>query len=211
MTTTPDSPYVNLPPERWKEKTRELIDLHPLEPSRIVDVVLSSWDSIFDSTIGTKRFAIGQHIFPKPHIMGFLLHELIPLEFQAAHPALWRLDRTGDEKDLVHIPDPRFSVEIKTSSHRSQIFGNRSYAQPGAASRKSKAGYYLTVNFERFSGISTRPSLRAIRFGWLDHSDWIAQRAATGQQARLKPIVYETKLLLLYGPRPPHPTANSRD
>ena len=194
----PESPYANLPPDSWEAKTRELIQSHPLRSAELVEVVLSSWDSIFDSAIGTKGFAIGQHIFPKPQIMGFLLHELIPLEFQARHPEVWRIDKTGNDKDLVHIPDPSFSVEIKTSSHPTQIFGNRSYAQPATSSKKSKAGFYLAVNFEKFSRTRSNPLIRAIRFGWLDHSDWIAQKAATGQQARLEPIVYQTKLLLLY-------------
>jgi hypothetical protein len=165
-----------------------------------VEVVLSSWDSIFDSAIGTKGFTIGQHIFPKPQIMGFFLHELIPLELQERYPDVWRIDKTGDDKDLVYVPDASFSVEIKTSYHPTQIFGNRSYAQPASTAKKSKAGFYLAVNFEKFAPTRPRPRIRAVRFGWIDHSDWIAQRAATGQQARLAPIVYQTKLLLLYEP-----------
>ena len=34
-------------------------------------------------------------------------------------------------------------MEIKTSSHKSQIFGNRSYAQKSSATSKKKTGYYL--------------------------------------------------------------------
>ena len=194
----PESPYANLAPEQWKEKTQQLVARHPLDVQELVDVVLASWKSIFDSRIGSKGFAIGQHIFPKPQVMGFFLHELIPLELQARHPDVWQIDKTSRDKDLVHIPDPGLSVEIKTSSHASQVFGNRSYAQPASSSRKSKAGFYLTVNFEKFSKTVIRPRIRAVRFGWIDHSDWIAQEAPTGQQARLDPVVYQTKLLLLY-------------
>ncbi len=194
----PRSPYANLRPENWKTKTLRLLRCHPLDSEEIVDVVLSGWQSIFESRIGIKGFAIGKDMFPNPQIMGFLLHELIPLELHARHPTLWQIDRSGEDKDLVHIPDPAFSVEIKTSSHRSQIFGNRSYAQPTSATKKSKAGYYLAVNFEKFAPTPRRPQVRTIRFGWLDHSDWIAQKAATGQQARLQPMVYGTKLLTLY-------------
>ena len=39
--------------------------------------------------------------------------------------------------------------------------------------------------------------LRA-RFGWLDHDDWIAQTAATGQAARLRAEAYRFKLRTLY-------------
>ncbi len=120
----------------------------------------------------------------------------------ARHPGVWRGDKSGDEKDLVFIPDPRFSLEIKTSSHRTQIFGNRSYAQRLTDSKKSKAGYYLAVNFEAFGKSGAKPSVRRIRFGWLDHTDWIGQKAATGQQARLSPECEGKKLLVLYE-RPP--------
>jgi hypothetical protein len=37
-----------------------------------------------------------------------------------------------------------------------------------------------------------------IRFGWLDHSDWMGQKAATGQQARLDPFAEKSKLAILY-------------
>ncbi|HGG7675208.1 TPA: ScaI family restriction endonuclease, partial [Neisseria meningitidis] len=64
---------------------------------------------------------------------------------------------------------------------------------------KSKNGYYLTINFEKFMpDLKLRPEIKIIRFGWLDHTDWIAQTAATGQQARLSPEAYRSKLKILY-------------
>ncbi len=49
-----------------------------------------------------------------------------------------------------------------------------------------KSGYYLAVNFEKFSRTSqVNPGINLVRFGWLDLEDWQGQRAATGQQARL--------------------------
>ena len=104
-----------------------------------------------------------------------------------------------EEKDLVYIPDPTLSVEIKASSHRTQIFGNRSYAQKTSTAKKSKSGFYLAVNFEGFT--TTRKSglrINRIRFGWIDHEDWSGQKAATGQQARLSPDVERAKLIQLY-------------
>ena len=129
--------------------------------------------------------------------MGTFLHELIPLELGDRHPGLWRREQSKDEKDLVYIPDSRLSVEIKTSSHRSHIFGNRSYAQRPAGAGKQRSGYFLTVNFAKFTA-QTKPKILRIRFGWLDQSDWIGQAAPTGQQARLPPNIYTTKLLSLY-------------
>ena len=174
------SPYRGLPATRWVRKTEQLLAAYPLDAKEIVEVVLSSWDAIFESKIGPHSFRIGEHLFPKPQIMGFLLHELIPLEFSARYPKLWRGDESSSEKDLVYIPKPEFSLEIKTSSHKRQVFGNRSFAQPSTDSKKNKAGYYLAVNFEAFAKTHAKPHIRRIRFGWLDHDDWVGQKAATG-------------------------------
>ena len=190
------SPYENIPSEHWSDKTQELIDGHPLSMDDIVDVVHTCWSAIFESRIGGK-FRIGYDIKPKPQIMGFFLHELIPLELQSRHPGEWRPENVKDDKDLVYLPNPDFSVELKTSSHASKIFGNRSYAQERDRMGKSKAGYYLTVNFEKFKS-QGMPKLSLIRFGWLDHMDWIGQAAATGQQARLRPESDRGKLQELY-------------
>jgi hypothetical protein len=134
--------------------------------------------------IGAK-LEIGKNIFPKPQIMGFFLHELIPLEIAALHPDEWRGEQTASDKDIVYIPDDTFSIEVKTSSHARHIYGNRSYAQGATKRKKSKSGYYLTVNFEKFSASNKRPRILLIRFGWLDSSDWIGQASETGQQASL--------------------------
>jgi hypothetical protein len=120
--------------------------------------------------------------------------------FKSAIRRFGAANRRKDEKDIVHIPDAYFSVEIKTSSHKSQVFGNRSYRQPATRSeigRKGKSGYYLTVNFEKF-GNAARPQLKLIRLGWLDHDDWLPQESSTGQSARLRPEAYEHKLVTLW-------------
>jgi hypothetical protein len=193
------SPYDAVVPADWLRVTQELVSAHPLSDEEIVEVVLESWNAIFESSIGPKGFKIGTHIIPKPQIMGFLLHELIPLGFAARHPTLWRIERSAEDKDLVYIPDQAQSVEIKTSSHASQIFGNRSYAQKTkGTSKKDKSGYYLAINFGKFVSLGKRPGIRKIRFGWLDHSDWVGQTSSTGQQARLLPATEQSKLITLY-------------
>ena len=166
----------------------------------LVDVVLGSWSSIFESVFGAKGYRIGVDIFPKPQVMGFLLHELVALELAARHPDKWRGEQAGDDKDLVYVPDGRFSVEIKTSSDKAHIYGNRSYAQESSSAKKSKTGYYLAINFEKFSKTNHHPKITMIRFGWIDHADWQGQAAATGQQARLDPVVEGAKLVVLYRP-----------
>lgn len=194
----PDSPYRRVSPDGWAEVTRQLVHGHPLDTDELVEVVHEAWEDVLVSSIGTKGFRIGQHLFPKPQIMAFFLHELIPLELAERHPRLWRGDESAGEKDLVYIPDQSFSVEIKASSHPTQIFANRSYAQKPSKAKKSKSGYYLAVNFEKFSAGKPAPGIRRIRFGWLDHKDWAGQKAPTGQQARLRREVEEGKLLQLY-------------
>jgi hypothetical protein len=192
------TPYRDLPVDEWETTTRRLIDEHPLDADEIVEVTLGAWASILESRLGAgKEIRIGLDLRPKPQIMAFFLHELIPLELSRRHPGVWRGDEAGGEKDLVYIPDVSLSVEIKTSSHPSQIFGNRSYAQQSSSAKKRKSGYYLAINFDKFSPRGA-PAIRIIRFGWLDHSDWTGQRAATGQQARLSPDVERFKLLRLY-------------
>jgi len=195
------SPYNGLAPSEWAARTRELIAAYPLSLEDFVRATLEAWESIFESSIG--GFYIGKDLFPKPQIMGFFLHELIPLKLAARFPGIWRTDKTADEKDLVYIPDSAFSAEIKTSSHPSQIFGNRSYAQESVKGKKAKSGYYLAVNFEPFLATSARPEVAKIRFGWLDQNDWVGQKAATGQQSRLRPQVESQKLFQIY----PSPSA----
>ncbi len=192
------SPYNGLDSTKWLEVTKQLIKSHPLEPDEIVEVVLAAWESIFKSKMGTKGFLFGKQIFPKPQIMGFLLHELIPLELSVRYPNEWRGEKDASDKDIVYIPNEYFSIEVKTSSNPNHIYGNRSYAQATTKGKKSKTGFYLAINFEKFSKKIDRPNIRLIRFGWLDSDDWIGQKANTGQQSRLPTEVETCKLLELY-------------
>ena len=82
-------PYEGLPNDRWAAKTEELIAAHPIDTNALVDVVQTAWAAIFETKLGGK-FSIGRDIAPKPQIMGFLLHELIPLELESGLlPVLW--------------------------------------------------------------------------------------------------------------------------
>lgn len=192
-----NSPFKNRRLKDWQAITKKLVARHPLSGSEIKDVALECWEEIFLSKIGKKPFHIGEDIFPKPQIMGFLLHELIPLEFERRYPKEWRKERTAGDKDLVYIPNDHFSIEIKTSSSPQNIFGNRSYAQEAGNDKKSKSGYYLAINFTKFTAENIRPKIVKVRFGWLDHEDWLGQKAATGQQARLSREVESLKLIVL--------------
>jgi hypothetical protein len=194
------SPYTGLHLSDWLERTNELLSAYPVSREEVVEIVLAEWDSIFVSRIGRQKLRIGQDLFPSAQIIGYLMHELVAHAFQAKYPDVWRRDAAGDEKDLVNVVDNYFSTEIKASSHPNRLFGNRSYAQPGTVSRKLKTGFFLTVNFERWRDIapSRLPRVRIIRLGWLDHTDWIGQRAASGQQARINRDAYGRKLIEIY-------------
>jgi hypothetical protein len=191
------SPYDGKPVSAWAKVTTRLIKQHPLKTTELVELVLAAWESVFGFKIGAK-LEIGKNIFPKPQIMGFFLHELIPLEIAALYPDEWRGEQTASDKDIVYIPDDKFSIEVKTSSHPRYIYGNRSYAQGATTRKKSKSGYYLTVNFEKYSATNKKPRILLIRFGRLDSSDRKGQAAATGQQASLTKEADTYKLMKIY-------------
>ena len=195
------SPYENLPEIQWKETTKRLINDHPLSQDVLISTVLEAWDGILRTKIANE-LQIGIDIFPTPQILGNYLHELIPVLLEKKYPGQWTRDIEKNDKDLVCVTNPYYSVEIKTSSNANNIYGNASYGQEDSAnaSSKTKDGYYLTINFEKFvpSEKNFIPRIKKIRFGWLDHSDWHSQNAPSGQAATISPIVRDIKLLLLY-------------
>jgi ScaI restriction endonuclease len=191
--------YESEPEERWEAITRRLLAAHPLDPNEIVEVVKLCWEDIFESSIGRRGLRIGKDVFPTPQIMATLMHELIAAEFQSRYPDRWRRDTSGQDKDLVFIPDPSFSTEIKCSSSASSIYANRSYAQQHTENKKARAGYFIGVNFQKFSDdLLERPAIRRVSFGWLDWTDWIPQTSPTGQQAYLSPAAKKYKMLTLW-------------
>lgn len=189
------SPYDGLGESEWTNKTRVLINEHPLDSKQIKKIVLDSWECISNTLIG--NYKIGVDIFPKPQIMGFFLHELICLEISKIDPTTWGCEKETRDKDIVNLKDSRYSIEIKTSSNRTRIFGNRSYAQTTDKSKKSKSGYYIAINFEKYVSKEIMPKIITVRFGWLDHEDWLGQKSQSGQQSRLSVSVEKNKLLII--------------
>ena len=164
-------------------------------------MVLESWDGILKTKIAGE-LQIGVDIFPSPQILGNYLHELIPVFLEKKYPGKWTRDLEKKDKDLVCVTDAKFSSEIKTSSNPNNIYGNASYGQEDSsnASSKTKDGYYIAVNFEKFNPKDKKfvPRIKKIRFGWLDHSDWHSQSASSGQAATISPAVRDNKLMLIY-------------
>lgn len=192
------SPYENVELAKWSEITEKLLQNFPLSQDYLVSLVLKSWEAVLKTKIA-DRWSIAYDIQPKPQIMGFFLHEIIGQYIQADFSDSWRKEKYANDKDVVYIANPDFSFEIKTSSDKNKIFGNRSYAQKVQNSgKKSKSGYYLAINFEKFDETIELPKIRLIRFGWLDHTDWIGQSAVSGQQARLLKEAEHKKLITIY-------------
>ena len=129
-------------------------------------------------------------------VVGYFFEVLLARELERREPTLWRGNRSKDEKDLVYLPNPSMSVEVKTSGQAGfRVYGNRSYGQKLASellAKKEKSGYYVTVNFHN-------QVLTLIRFGWIDAEDWAPQKAPTGQMAGLRDAVYRYKLIPISG------------
>ena len=196
-----NSPYQGRPESQWAKITTQLVEDYPLSFDDIIDAVLDAWDGILMTKIAGE-LQIGIDFLPSPQIMGNYLHELIPIMLERKFPGVWSRDINKDDKDLVYLPDNYYSTEIKTSSNPNNIYGNASYGQEDSsnASSKSKDGYYIGVNFEKFDQApeGEMPRIRKIRIGWLDHSDWHSQSASSGQAATISTFVRDNKLLLIY-------------
>jgi hypothetical protein len=194
------SPYAGKPVSAWPGITEHLVSRHPLKKKELVSTVLRAWELIFKKSVIGGLLHIGVDLFPQPQILGDFLHELVPLILERRYPGQWRRDRAANEKDMFYEPDDSFSVEIKTSSSRRGIFGNRSFSQESKArpEKKAKSGYYLTINFPPVHKLRRVEPITLIRFGWLDHADWEGQEAASGQQASLKTEALKYKLVTLY-------------
>lgn len=191
------SPYDGLPVDRWLAKTDELIERHPLRIDLIRDVAIASWGTLWLTKVGEGETAFGLSEVEIPStVVGYFYERLFARELAALLPGEWRGGQSKDEKDLVCLYEPRFSIEMKASGQLgTKIFGNRSYGQKTEdvlTSKPEKSGYYITINF--YGKILT-----LIRFGWIDASDWIPQKSATGQAASLKPEVYQYKLIQIPG------------
>lgn len=190
--------------DKYKKETIQQIKKLPFNVNEIPEIVCRSWEDIFTISDVNKDFVIGKTVFPKPQMMGFFLETLIAKRFEKLNGEIWISDPTGFAKDITNLKDDSLSIEIKTSSSKGHIYGNRSYANPGATSKKSKDSFYLAINFDKFDKaklnkeMSTKPAISLIRFGYLKSSDWSGQVAPSGQQARLKSEIEKGKLIELW-------------
>lgn len=191
------SPYANEPESAWPAITRRLVSEHPLKPATLRDAALSTWKRLWQTTVGSGPTSVGLAKLKVPAtVVGYFFEVLLAREMERSAPGLWRGSQSKDQKDLVYLPDPSLSVEIKTSGQTGfKVYGNRSYGQNAGNDflvKKEKSGYYITANF-------VNQTLTLIRFGWIDADDWDPQQAPTGQMAGLKKAVYDYKLIPIPG------------
>ena len=170
MTT---SPYSGKPKTSWLSITQQLVKSHPLKSTDLLDVSTSAWATLWQSTVGVGSLSVKLSDLKVPAtIVGYFFEVLLARELERRTPTLWRGNQSKEDKDLVYVPDPTFSIEIKTSGQAGfKVYGNRSYGQKSGSDlfpKKEKSGFYITVNFYN-------QTLTLIRFGWIDAADWDPQ------------------------------------
>jgi len=162
-----------------------LINDHPLTIEQIVEVCFRSWNSLMSSSISEADLRFDRDIFVDGRVIGNLLHFLVPYHLSQVSEG-WRQEQAKIDKDVVYIPDVRYSFEMKgTTQGGNAVYGNRSYAQESIDPDKPDiSGYFLALNYTKMNEDNPGNSTIArIRFGWLDKSDWTGQAQPTGQQA----------------------------
>ncbi len=191
------SPYDSLSEALWPQKTRMLVDDFPLDTETLCRAVLEAWDDIYSSSIGHKKLKIGLDIFLPAQAIGVIIEKLIALRLNDVDNN-WRGGNKKAEKDIVYGADDKFSFEIKTSSSKSGLYGNRSTGHRSKNKTKSRTGYYLVVNYKLPREDDLCAYIQNIRFGWIDDKDWIGQAKPTGQQASIGAKLAALKLMTLY-------------
>jgi hypothetical protein len=180
--TNPNSPFAGKDPQEYAELAESLIDKHLLSRDEFVDVAHAVYRQV-ESERGE-----GGSVF------GTKFGRRIGEELAFRYPGVWRPGK-AHEKDVVCITDPSMSFEVKAGGDPHKVVGNRSYAlQPSMPGRKSKDGWLLAVNAQD-------GDLPRVRFGWIDLSDWVAQRSDSGQSAYIPAGIRDAKLRDLYGLR----------
>jgi hypothetical protein len=128
---------------------------------------------------------------------GFFFEKLLATVLKNKTQEKWRGGSEKFERDLVFLENPKFSIELKTSGQLGlKLFGNRSYGKQREENPKihkvDRSGYFITVNFHG-------STLSLVRFGWIDHEDWVSQKSETGQASSLKEDTYTFKLIPILG------------
>jgi hypothetical protein len=190
------SPYHGQPVSHWLDITKTLISKFPLSADELVATAETAWSELYNSRIGSVNLQIGQDIFLPAQATGVILERLVATHL-ARHHTDWRSGTTKGEKDIVCLTNATFSFEVKTSSSKSGVYGNRSTGHRANSRTKYRSGYYFIINYKLPTLENPDKFLRRLRFGWIDDEDWVGQSQPTGQQASISREVTTLKLVTL--------------
>ncbi len=191
------SPYLNRPHAEWRTITRDLVEAFPLPANVLVKIVEMAWADLYNASFGDTGLHIGTDIFLPAQATGVILERLIAVRLHKQFPN-WRGGNTKIEKDIVCTDQPYFSFEIKTSSSKNGLYGNRSTGHRAEGRTKFRSGYYLVVNYKLPTENDLSNRILNIRLGWIDDEDWVGQAQPTGQQASIGIALARLKLIEIF-------------
>lgn len=120
------------------------------------DAVLATWNDIEQASIaGVRLLDVADS-----GVVSNLFHSLLPIKLSSLG---YRKDQDKNEKDLHYITDPKFSIEIKTSTS-ARVAGSVSYIGNGN-STKERSAFYLCVFW-------SKEGITSIKFGIVNFEDW---------------------------------------
>jgi len=192
------SPYSDHPRSDWRKITEKLVKTFPLAMKDLVSAVEDAWEDLYTSSFGRTGLQIGADIFLPAQATGVILEKLIAVHLSDKF-AGWRGGREKFEKDIINENELKYSFEIKTSSSRAGLYGNRSTGHRSEGRTKFRTGYYLVVNYKLPRENDPARELQNIRFGWIDDEDWVGQAQPTGQQASIGVELARLKLVTIKG------------
>jgi hypothetical protein len=190
-----NSPYANKPLNKWEEITNQLVLQFPVKKHEMRTVVEDSFKDYLNLTISEFKLQVGKDIFFPAQATGVIIQKLITLRLSKLRINTWRDGDKKSEKDVVNIKKNQFSFEIKTSSSKSGIFGNRSMGHISKNKTKERSGYYLIINYKLPKEEDKDFQIYKIRFGWIDDGDWKGQNSPTGQQSTISSDCKSYKLV----------------
>lgn len=169
--------------------------MHLLRHDTLLHVIQNAWNTLWKTDVGGKSL---RQLHVDAQVIGKLFQELMHWELHAADPTTWQhpdAPRKRGDPDFVCTKDPLQSFELKMCGQpgSTRVFGNRCSSH-GFASKhgKSRDCWLLTINY-------TDERINLVRFGHVLGSDWVGQASASGNAARLKNEVYDTKLEVVRG------------
>lgn len=131
------------------------------------DAVLSTWNDIEQASIaGVRLLDVADS-----GVVSNLFHSLLPIKLS---PLGYRKDQDKNEKDLHYIADPKYSLEIKTSTSN-RISGSVSYIASNKGT-KERSSLYLCIFWSK-EGISS------VKFGVINFEDWNLPKAGSSSAA----------------------------